>query len=520
MALLDALMAFVMEHPFITFAIATALVFDFVNGFHDSANAIATVVATKVLTPAQALTMAAFFNFIGPFVFSLAVATTVGKGIIQTSTIDAALLPATIFAALFGAIVWNLITWYVGLPSSSSHALVGGLVGAALAAVGPSGVVMPTWNEVLGIGEYALLGVAGGAAGAFGAYALSRVRLPRGLLLPLCVVGALAMGGLYFFTHARPALAPKEVLKFGLHMLTMLFMGAIFGAVLWAASQQRMSLRLLPGFAVFGICTSLVIAVLLNLLPLGGVTKTVLFMVVSPILGFFAGFLLASAVAWVALNREPSTVASGSKRAQIFSASFYALMHGTNDAQKTMGIIAVLLIAAGAASATDFQVPTWVVLTSAAAMGLGTLLGGWRIIKTMASRITHLTPIQGFAAETGGGVVLVGMAEAGIPVSTTHAITASIMGVGATKRASAVRWGVGRRIVGAWVFTMPASALCAFLAYYLVRPSALAWFRENPFVLVAAGAVVVVGLVGGYVVARRARRQPLPPPAPLDGAPR
>jgi PiT family inorganic phosphate transporter len=517
---LDALWGFVMEHPFITFAIVTALVFDFVNGFHDSANAIATVVATKVLTPAQALTMAAFFNFIGPFVFSLAVATTVGKGIIQTTTIDPAVLPATIFAALFGAIVWNLITWYVGLPSSSSHALVGGLVGAALAAVGPAGVVMPTWNEVLGIGEYVVLGVAGGILGGFGAYGLSRVRLPRGLLLPLCVVGALAMGGLYFSTHALPKAQAKDLLKWGLHMLTMLFMGSIFGAVLWAASQQRMSLRLVPGFAVFGICVSLVVAVLMNLLPLGGVTKTVLFMMVSPILGFFAGFLLASAVAWVALRQEPSTVASGSKRAQIFSASFYALMHGTNDAQKTMGIIAVLLIAAGAASATNFEVPTWVVVTSAAAMGLGTLTGGWRIIKTMASRITHLTPIQGFAAETGGGVVLVGMAEAGIPVSTTHAITASIMGVGATKRASAVRWGVGRRIVGAWIFTIPASALCAFLAYYLVQPAALLWYRANPAVPIGLALAIAAALVGGYVISRRARKQPLPPPAPIEGAPR
>ena len=517
---LDALWGFVLEHPFITFAIATALVFDFVNGFHDSANAIATVVATKVLTPAQALTMAAFFNFIGPFVFSLAVATTVGKGIIHTKGVDSALLASIIFAGLFGAIVWNLITWYVGLPSSSSHALVGGLVGAALAAVGPSGVVMPTWDEVLGIGRYALYGILGGVAGGFGAYALSRARLPRSVLAPLCGAGALAMGWLYLSTHALPALEVKDLLKYGLHMLTMLFMGAIFGAVLWAATQQKMSLSLLPGFAVFGLCVSLVVAVLLNLLPLGGVTKTVLFMMVSPILGFFAGFLLASAVAWVALRQEPSTVASGSKRAQIVSASFYALMHGTNDAQKTMGIIAVLLIAAGTASATSFEVPTWVVVTSAAAMGLGTLTGGWRIIKTMASRITHLTPIQGFAAETGGGVVLVGMAEAGIPVSTTHAITASIMGVGATRRASAVRWGVGRRIVGAWVFTIPASALCAFLAYYAVQPRLLVWYRENPTVpALALGGVALVVLIG-YVIARRGRKQPVPPPAPIEGTTR
>src|SRR5581483_4627135 len=208
---------FVMDHPFVTGAILVALVFDFVNGFHDSANAIATVVATKVLTPAQALAMAAFFNFVGPFVFSLAVATTVGKGIIVSGNIPPEHLTAVILAALLGAIVWNLITWYVGLPSSSSHALVGGLVGAALAAVGPDAVVMPTWAEITGIGEFALYGAAGGALGAFAAWGISRVKLPRPLLGPMGFVGALGLGVLYWNTHARPDVADvKHVLEYAL----------------------------------------------------------------------------------------------------------------------------------------------------------------------------------------------------------------------------------------------------------------------------------------------------------------
>ena len=507
--MLEGVWSFVAGHPFIAFAIVAALAFDFVNGFHDSANAIATVVATKVLTPAQALLMAGAFNFLGPFLLGTAVAATIGKGIIQTGSIDAALLPSIVFGALIGAILWNLITWYVGLPSSSSHALVGGLVGAALAAMGPAGVIMPTWDEIRGIGEWSLLGVLGGLALGGVAWAISRVKLPRPMFLTLGLVGALAMGVLYFRTHAAPPLDAahwQKLIEYGMGWLTIVFLGGILGAVAWVATQQKMSLRLVPGFGGFGACVSLVIAVLVNWLKLGGVTKTVLFMIVSPVLGFFAGFLLMSAVSWFALRRDPGKVAKGSKRAQLGSSAFYALTHGTNDAQKTMGIIAVLLVAGGVGTTKDFVVPTWVILSSAAAMGLGTLFGGWRIIQTMASKITHLTPIQGFAAETGGGVVLVGMAQAGIPVSTTHAITASIMGVGATKRTSAVRWGVGRRIVGAWIFTIPASALVAFLCYYAVTPERLAWYRDNPAItalLVLACAAVALGL--GWLAGRDER---------------
>ena len=531
--MLEAITGFIVAHPFISAAILVALIFDFVNGFHDSANAIATIVATKVLTPGKALVLAAVFNFIGPFLLGTAVAATIGKGIIQTGGISAALLPSIIFGALLGAIIWNLITWYVGLPSSSSHALVGGLIGAALAAVGPAGVVMPTWKEALAIGETIVAGVLGGLLLGVAALGVSRLRLPRAFFLIFALIGAAIMAWIYLSNNSIDTESWKTVLGGALTTMTMLFIGGISGAVLWMATQQRMSPKLIPGFALFGACLALVIGVLVGApmrvgdvtlvesLKLGGVTKTVVFMVVSPILGFFAGFLLSGAVSWFALNREPGRVASGSKKAQIFSASFYALMHGTNDAQKTMGIMAVLLIAAGSLSAApgaELDIPTWVFLSAAGAMGLGTLFGGWRIIKTMASKITHLTPIQGFAAETGGGVVLVGMAQAGIPVSTTHAITASIMGVGATRRASAVRWGVGRRIVGAWVLTIPAAALVAFASYWAVTPARLAWYGQNP-IFVAIGVALL--LAGGFVffmLDKRARSTPPPTPAPGPGS--
>ena len=496
--MLEGLLGFISDHPFITAAIFVALVFDFVNGFHDSANAIATIVATKVLTPGKALILAAVFNFIGPFILGTAVAATIGKGIIQTTSIDTTLLPSIIFGALIGAIIWNLITWYVGLPSSSSHALVGGLVGAALAAVGPAGVVLPTWAEALGIGQFVVVGIVAGLVGGVAALGVSHLKLPRVLMLVLAIVGAGAMLYIYYTNNAPRLDKWNDATGYVVTLFTMLVIGAIGGTVLWVATQQRMSPRLIPGFAFFGVCVSLVVSVLTGDLKLGGVTKTIVFMVVSPVLGFFAGFLLSSAVSWFALRRDPGKVSTGSKKAQIFSASFYALTHGTNDAQKTMGIIAVLLIAAGSLASEPgaaLDIPTWVFLTSAGAMGLGTLFGGWRIIKTMASKITHLTPIQGFAAETGGGVVLVGMAQAGIPVSTTHAITASIMGVGATRRASAVRWGVGRRIVGAWVLTIPASALVAFISYYAVTPPQLAWYRSHPTLLaiIVLSAAIAIG---------------------------
>ena len=319
--------------------VATALFFDFVNGFHDSANSIATIVGTRVLRPLYAVSIAAFANFVGPFIFGTAVATTVGKGIIQPSfsTVD------VIFAGLVGAIVWDLITWYFGLPSSSSHALVGGLIGSAL--------------------------IAGG----------------------------------------------------------------------------------------------------FNALAFLGIEKILIFIVVSPVLGFVVAFALAIFIMYILRDRSNSKINKIFGKLQICSSAFFSLTHGANDGQKTMGVITALLIAGGLLDSKSFVVPLPVIIMAATAIGLGTFFGGWRIVKTMAFRITDLKPYQGFCAESGGGVILTSMASLGIPVSTTHAISGAIMGVGATTRLSAVRWGVGKRLVYAWIITIPASALVGGLILYLIR---------------------------------------------------
>jgi inorganic phosphate transporter, PiT family len=320
-------------------AIAAALFFDFVNGFHDSANAIATVVGTRVLKPLYAVSMAAVANFAGPFIFGTAIAATVGKGIIQPefSTVY------VILAGLIGAIIWDLITWYFGLPSSSSHALIGGLIGSAL--------------------------IAGG----------------------------------------------------------------------------------------------------LNAIVSEGVEKTLVFMIVSPTLGFVVAFGLAIGIMYFLRNSRPQLVNGIFGRLQIGSSIFFSLTHGANDGQKTMGVITALLIAGGFLDSETFIVPIWVILGAAAAISIGTFLGGWRIVKTMAFRLTQLRPYQGFCAETGGGVILTSMAWLGIPVSTTQAISGAIMGVGATKRLSAVRWGVGKRLVYAWIITIPASAGMAAIVLILIN---------------------------------------------------
>jgi inorganic phosphate transporter, PiT family len=320
-------------------AISVALFFDFVNGFHDSANSIATIVGTRVLRPLYAVSVAAFANFAGPFIFGTAVAATVGKGIIQPSfsTVD------VIFAGLVGAIIWDLVTWYFGLPSSSSHALIGGLIGSALVAGGTSALV------------------------------------------------------------------------------------------------------------------------------LSGIEKTLLFIPVSPGLGFGCAFGVAIAVMYFFRNQTASRVNRIFGRLQVFSSIFFSLTHGANDGQKTMGVITALLIAGGLLDSKSFAVPTEVILAAAFAIALGTFFGGWRIVKTMAFKLTNLRPYQGFCAETGGGVILTSMAWLGIPVSTTHAIAGAIMGVGSTKRLSAVRWGVGRRIVYAWIITIPASAAVAALVLISIK---------------------------------------------------
>ena len=321
--------------PVVVFGlVGVALLFDFMNGLHDAANSIATVVSTRVLSPRVAVAWAAFFNFIAFAVFGLHVANTLGTGIVEASVID----PAVIFGALAGAIAWNAITWAWGLPSSSSHALIGGLVGAGVAKSG-------------------------------------------------------------------------------------------FGAVVYS-----------------------------------GLTKTAFGIVFSPLLGFVLAQLIAVIVAWANRKSMPFAVDRRFRMLQFVSAGAYSLGHGGNDAQKTMGIIAVLLYSQGMLGGA-FHVPFWVVLSCQAAMALGTLIGGWRIVHTMGSRITHLKPIQGFCAESGGAVTLYLATAFGVPVSTTHTITGAIVGVGAARRAAAVRWRVAQRIVIAWVVTLPAAALISAVVY-------------------------------------------------------
>jgi PiT family inorganic phosphate transporter len=321
-------------HVFVFALVAIALLFDFMNGLHDAANSIATVVSTRVLSPRIAVAWAAFFNFAAFAVFGLHVANTLGTGIIEANAIDV----HVILGALVGAIVWNAITWAWGLPSSSSHALIGGLVGAGVAKAG-------------------------------------------------------------------------------------------FGAIVFS-----------------------------------GLGKTALGIVFSPLLGFVLAQLIAVIVAWVHRKSTPFAVDRHFRIMQLVSAGAYSLGHGGNDAQKTMGIIAVLLFSQGMLGG-EFHVPFWVVISCQLAMALGTLIGGWRIVHTMGSRITHLKPIQGFCAETGGAITLYLATAFGVPVSTTHTITGAIIGVGAARRAAAVRWSVAGRIVVAWIVTLPAAALIAAIVY-------------------------------------------------------
>ena len=313
-----------------------AIAFDFMNGFHDAANSIATVVSTGVLKPGNAVVFAAGFNLLALFVFHLSVAATIGKGIVQPGVVDT----HVVFGALMGAIAWNLVTWIYGIPSSSSHALIGGIVGAVM-------------------------------------------------------------------------------VKAGAHSLIS-----------------------------------------------GGVLKTVAFIFISPLLGFLLGSLMMVAVAWICRRATPSKVDRWFRRLQLVSAGAYSLGHGGNDAQKTIGIIWMLLIATGYTSASDALPPTWTIVVCYTAIAAGTLFGGWRIVKTMGQRITKLKPVGGFCAETGGAMTLFLATALGIPVSTTHTITGAIVGVGSTRRASAVRWGVAGNIVWAWILTIPASAFVAAIAYW------------------------------------------------------
>jgi PiT family inorganic phosphate transporter len=314
-----------------------ALLFDFMNGFHDAANSIATVVSTGVLRPTQAVVFAAFFNLLAVFIFHLSVAATVGKGIVDPGVVDT----HVVFGALSGAITWNIITWYYGIPSSSSHALIGGIVGAVIAKAG-------------------------------------------------------------------------------------------------------------AGYLVAS-----------------GIWRTVIFIFVSPALGFLLGSLMMVLVAWVFRRATPMRIDKWFRRLQLFSAGAYSLGHGGNDAQKTIGIIWLLLISTGYSNSADSSPPLWVIVCCYTAIALGTMFGGWRIVKTMGQRITKLKPVGGFCAETGGAITLFLATSLGVPVSTTHTITGAIVGVGSVQRASAVRWGVAGNIIWAWVFTIPASAFVAAIGYWI-----------------------------------------------------
>jgi PiT family inorganic phosphate transporter len=322
----------------VVFIVIVALLFDFINGFHDAANSIATVVSTRVLTPLQAVVWAAFFNFVAAFGFGVEVAKTVGKGVVEPAVVD----QWVILAGLVGAILWDLITWYWGLPTSSSHALIGGFAGAAVVKAG-------------------------------------------------------------------------------------------FGSLIAA-----------------------------------GLIKIAVFMILAPLIGLTVGFALMVITINLFKNETPGRVDKVFRRGQLLSAAAYSLGHGTNDAQKTMGIIAVLLFSTGHLG-REFYVPFWVILAAHAAMGLGTMAGGWRIVKTMGMRITKLRPVGGFCAEAAGALTLIGTAVGGIPVSTTQTISGSIMGVGAIQRFSAVRWGVAGRIITAWILTIPASAVIAAATWLLLH---------------------------------------------------
>jgi PiT family inorganic phosphate transporter len=314
-----------------------ALFFDFLNGFHDAANSIATIVSTRVLTPRKAVMWAAFFNLIAAFLFDVQVAKTIGKGLVELTSIN----EYVILCGLTGAIVWNLVTWFYGIPTSSSHALMGGYAGAAIAKAG-------------------------------------------------------------------------------------------FGAII-----------------------------------LGGWTKTLIFIVIAPLLGMVLGFTLMVSLMWIFHERSSSKVNNTFRTLQLFSAALYSLGHGTNDAQKTMGVITTLLVTTGFLH--TFEVPWWVIISCHIAIALGTLFGGWRIVKTMGQKVTKLKPSGGFCAETAGGITLLITAFSGIAVSTTHTITGAIMGVGATKRMTAVRWGLAGRIVTAWILTIPCAAIVAALTFELIQ---------------------------------------------------
>lgn len=382
--------------PILIIGIAVALLFNFLNGLHDAANSISTIVATRVLTPIQAVGLAAFFNLVGPLFFTTAIAKTIGKGIIVPGWLTINVIIIGILVASF----WIYATAYLGIPISSTHAMVGGLIGAAIAYGGISVIIIPSLKV---IEELIIGGVGGALLGAFIMYILARH---------------------YHEENIREYLP----------------IGAYFG---------------------FVIIIPLLIA--LHLIAISGLLGIVLFIVISPSLGFVFAFLFGCITIRICRKRDQKLMNRIFNKLQIVSASFYSIGHGSNDAQHAMGIITAMLVAAGVL--TDFTVPLWVILISSAAISLGTLTGGWKIVQTMAKRITHLRPYQGFCAEAGGGLVLLFVTLFGVPVSSTHAISGCIMGVGATQGNSAVQWSVVRRIVTAWIITIPLTALFSFVVF-------------------------------------------------------
>lgn len=385
--------------PLAILTIVVALIFDFYNGLNDSANAIATVVATRALPPWGAVIMAAAFNFLGAFI-GTAVAAAVGKGFVPVDLVTTKL----ILAALLGGIVWTALATHYGIPISVSHSLIGGLLGAGFAAAGLDGIVVPQWSEAAPILTTMRTGAVLGIAVALWAMVLTKRRTRIGLPM---------------------------------------FFGALLGSGAWLVLQIMLGLKIQKLLA------------------------TLLFIVYSPVLGFLLAAGFSIAVIWAVHKLPPGPVRKVFRYLQIGSASFYALGHGTNDAQKTMGIITALLVANGAL--TEFKVPWEVVVAAGTAIGLGTLVGGYKVVQTMGHGLTHLDTHQGFAAETSSALGLFFLAHQGVPVSTTHSITGSIMGVGAVQRFSAVSWGTARRIVGAWLFTIPASALVAMACSWLLH---------------------------------------------------
>ena len=387
-----------MDTLIITLGIILALAFNFTNGLNDAANSIATIIATKSLSPIKAVALATFFNLLGPLIFTTAIAATIGKGIVDSGFLTTHI----ILAAMFGAVIWVFTTSMLGIPISSSHSLIGGLLGAGIAGAGVGAILWPSWDLVQ------------------------------------TVVLAMVAGGLFsmFLYIAIAALRKDE----------------------W---RGKAPLAFLVGITV--IIPALIIG---GYLKISGILAVVIFIVISPMLGLISSFILGVVIMHLGSSKNPSRLNNMFRPLTIAAGSFQAIGHGANDAQNAMGIITAMLVAGGILS--EFSVPLWVIFASCGAISMGTLLGGWRVVDKMANKITKIRPYQGFSASMAGGAVLSLMTSLGVPVSTTHAMSGAIMGAGATRGySSAVRWGIVREIVAAWIITIPATAVVSWVVYVL-----------------------------------------------------